>query len=102
MTNSAYFSPAFCFFLESADVAFDPLFGFIVVREFLLVSFEGWGVIVAAAVYVFSRVMDVEHFVEEDVLDHVFWDGEGIERTADRDVIMRCIMMAENAECFSG
>ena len=70
---------AFSFFFELADVAFDPFFGFQIVGEFLFVSFEGRGVVVAAAVDVFGWVMDVEHFVEDDVLDYVFRHGEGIE-----------------------
>ena len=102
MTGYAYFSSAFCFFLEFADIPLDPLFGFKIVGKFLFVAFEGRGVVVAAAVYMFGGVVDVEHFVEDDVFDHVFWDGEGIERAADGNVVVRRVVMAEYAKCFSG
>ena len=70
--------------------------------EFLFVAFEGRSVVVAAAVDVFGRVVDVEHLVKDDIFDHVFWHRQGIERTADRDVVVGRIVMAEDAEGFSG
>ena len=70
---------AFCFLLELSDVSFDPAFGFGVIGEFLLVAFEGGRVVVATTVNVFRRVMNVEHFVEDDVFDHISRRVEGIE-----------------------
>lgn len=89
------------FFLEPADITFYPFFGLSVVGEFSLVSLERWSVIVAAAVDVFGRVMDVEHFVKDDVFDHVFWHRQGIERTADRNVVVCGVMMTEDAKCLT-
>ncbi len=90
------------FFLEFAYVSFDPGFGGVVVGKLFLVSFERGGVVVAAAVYVAGRVGDVEHFVEDDVLDDVSRDVSRVERSADRDVVVRRVVVAEDAVSLFG
>lgn len=87
--------------LEFPHVSFDPPFGFLVVGEFLFVAFECGRVVVSAAVDMLSRVGDVEHFVEDDVLDDVSGHVERIERSAYGDVVMRRVVMAENTICFA-
>lgn len=58
--------------------------------------------IVAAAVYVFGRVCDVEHLVKDDVFDHISRYVGRIERRADRNVIVRRVVVAEDAIGFAG
>ena len=87
-------------FLQPSHIPFDPAFGFVVIGKFLLVAFEGGGVVVAAAVDVFGRVGDVEHFVKDDVFDDVSGNVTRIERPADRDVIVCRVVMAEDAIGF--
>ena len=77
-------------------------FGFVVIGKFLLVAFEGGGVVVAAAVDVFGRVVDVEHFVKDDVFDDVSRHIDGVKRPADGDVVVRCVVVAEDAVGFLG
>ena len=51
-------------------------------------------VVVSAAVVVNGRVVDVEHFVEDDVFHDVIRHVRRIERAADDDRVVRRIMMA--------
>ena len=69
--------------------------------KLFLVSAKGGGVVVAAAVVVDRGVVNVQHLVKDDVLDHEFRDIFIVQGPADGYRFMRSIVMAENAVCFS-
>lgn len=58
--------------------------------------------VVAAAVQVFCGVSDVEHFVKDDVFDHIMRNLGRIEGSTDGDVAVSRIVMAQYAVCFAG
>ena len=82
------------FFFQPPDIPLNPTFRFVVIHKFLLIALESRGVVVAAAVDVFGWVVDVEHFVIDDVFDDVSGDRQSIERFADRDGFVGGIMVA--------
>lgn len=68
----------------------------------MFVAFECGRVVVAAAVDVFCGVGDVEHLVEDYVFDDVSRHIGRIERRADRNMIVRRVVVAEDAICLAG
>lgn len=56
-------------FLPLTDYVIQPFLSVLVTRKASLFIPERGGVIVAAAVYDTGRMFDMEHFVEEDVLN---------------------------------
>jgi len=66
----------------------------------LFAAAEGRGMVVPAAVDDLCRVIDVEHLVEDDVLDDEFRDKGRIERFADDDGLVGGIVVAEDAIGF--
>lgn len=58
--------------------------------------------VVSAAVDDLGRVIDMEHFVENDVFHNEFRDRWRVERFADDDGLMRRVMVTENAISLSG
>ena len=97
MGVSLVFLFLFSFFLQPPYVSLDPAFGFLVIGKFLLVAFECGSVIVAAAVDMFCRVMDVEHFVIDDVFDDVTRRFRRVQRYADGDMVVGRVVVAEDA-----
>ena len=71
-------------------------------REFLFVAAEGGRVIVPAPVVVNGRMVDVQHFVKDDIFDDVSRHIRRVERTADDDRVVRRIMMPQNAVSVPG
>ena len=58
--------------------------------------------VIAPSVVMDCRMMDVKHFVEDDVLDHVARNIVRIERAADDDRFVGRIMMSKYAICLPG
>lgn len=54
-------------------------------------------VIIAAAPDDAGRMLNVKHLVEQDVLDEPLRYVGGVERFADSDGVVRCIMVPQNA-----
>ena len=84
-------------FMFFANDSVEPFLGSFVTRKTLLFGSESGCVITAAAVDHARGMFDVQHLVEEDVFDKPFRYVTRIERLADRDGIVRCIVMAEDA-----
>lgn len=57
---------------------------------------------VSTAVYDLGRVIDVEHFVEDDVFHDELRDRCRVERFADHDGFVGRVVVAENAISLSG
>ena len=70
-------------------------------RESLFVTSERRRVIIASAVVMDRRVMDVKHFVKDDVFDHEARNIVSIERTADDYRFVGRIMVSQYAVRFS-
>lgn len=78
-------------------VLFDPPFGSFKMGEFAFIAAKRRCVVVPTAVYMAGRMCDVEHFVKDDIFDHISRDVCGIERSADRYVLVCSVVMAEYA-----
>lgn len=87
--------------LQSPNILLDPAVCLVVILEFFLVAFERRRMDVAAAVDDADGMDDMEHLVKNDVVDDVSWDIDRIERTADRDVVERAVVVAEDAKRLS-
>ena len=45
----------------------------------------------------FYRMLQVQHFVEQDVLDRIAWDARVVEHAADYDGVVCRIVVSESA-----
>ena len=70
--------------------------------ELALVAAESGCVMVSTAVDDLCWVIDVEHFVEDDVFHDELRDGWRVERLADDDRLVRRVVVAEDAVGLSG
>ena len=87
--------------LQPPNILLDPAVCLVVILEFFLIAFERRRVDVAAAVDRANGMDNVEHLVENDVIDDISRDVDRIERTADRDVVERAVVVAEDAKRLS-
>lgn len=65
--------------------------------ETAFVASEGGGVVISTPVDDFGRVINVEHFVENDIFHDEFRDGRGIKRFTDDDSFVSCVVVAQNS-----
>jgi len=72
------------------------------VGELAFVAAEDGRVVESAAVDDLGRVIDVEHFVEDDVFHDEFRDGRRIEGLADNDGLVGRVVVAEGPVSLSG
>lgn len=82
---------------QPTNILLNPAVCLVVILELLFVAFECGRVDVAAAVDDADGMGDVEHFVENYVIDYISRHFDRIERAADGDVVERAVVMAENA-----
>ena len=69
--------------------------------ELAFVAAEDGRVVISTAVDDFGRVIDVEHFVEDDVFHDEFRNRRGIERFADDNGFVRGVVMAKDSVSLS-
>src|SRR6266850_4002693 len=74
-----------------------PFLRVLIAGKALLFSSKRRRVVIAAAVDDAGRMFDVQHFVEEDVFYEPFGDFAGIQDLADRNRVVRGVMMTQNA-----
>jgi hypothetical protein len=80
-----------------ADDAIEPFLRLFIAAEGLFVSAERRGVVITSAINYSGRVFDVEHFVKNYEFHKPLRNFDRIQGLADRDRVVRCIMMAEYA-----
>lgn len=88
--------------LQFPYIAFDPLFRCVIVFKLLFVAAKCGRVVVAAAVVMHGRVVNMEHFVEDHVIDDEWRGALVVKRTADHDRIVCRIVMPKDAVGPSG
>src|ERR1041385_4683374 len=84
-------------FRAPADDSIEPLLGLLITGVAAFFRAKSWRVIVAAAFNDARGVFDVEHLVEEDVLNEPFRHFRRIQHLADGNSVVRGIVMAEDA-----
>src|SRR2546421_2421709 len=87
--------------MTTANDAIQPVLRLPIVFEGLFFRTERPRVIVAAAIDNASRMFDVQHLVKDDVVDEPFGNFTRVEGLADRNRVMRRIVMPKNASGFS-
>ena len=86
---------------EAKYVIFDPFFGGTIKRESLFVKAKCGRVVVSAAVDRDRWMFDMKHFVKHHVFDNETGRFRRVERTADHDLILRRVVVAEHTKRFS-
>ena len=84
-------------FLPLPNYVIQPFLRVLVAGKALLFGSKSDRVVIASAVYYPGGMFDVQHFMEEDVLDEPLGTFAGIQDLANRDGLMRGVVMAQNA-----
>ena len=84
-------------FLSFSNDVIQPFLRVLVSRKASLFGSKCGRVVIAAAVNYSGRMFDVQHLVEEDVLDEPLGNLARIQNLADRNRLMRGVMMTQNA-----
>src|SRR5205809_649138 len=87
--------------LAFADDVIQPFLRVTVPRKAFLFGPKRGRVVVAPAVDDASGMFDVQHLVKDDVLDEPFGNFPGVQGLANRDGVVRGVVVAENAFCWS-
>src|SRR5712692_1643419 len=80
-----------------AHNSIQPLLGLAIARKALLFVTKGRRMIMPPAIDYSGGMLDVQHFVEDDVFDEPFRNIARIEGLANRDGFVRGVVMAEDA-----